>query len=380
MKNILKKTPNLRAKSKSNTFMAFDKNKVVVWVDNNQKKPKLSIGQKVIRLSIKYPSGSIAILFWNGKNYDFARINENYLSNKPVSENHLQNFVKDVSHVYSRVASSKGDNAYLDSIIETVNPANIKWLETATNEDILTLANTFKDKFNVNLNDKVTTLATYTDTLFQIFNPQSNGKTYKETTLFLPLSEDWFNSSALLKEYYQKVWISNGELNRFIGGSGEGVYVDSQLVEIKSALLKLKDFVSETAVSNTSEGLWLASLTAENLSTISRMIFISTNTWHYDYTQKYAEGIALVNTVGIIQVPPLLTVLIHEMNVNRFSMPFFPRDTHIPDYDTEDIWTKPQNKAEFRQKVLTDIESIDKLYQSSCFINALILSLILSLK
>ena len=368
------------------TVIDFDQNKVVMWVNNNtQDNPRLSLGQKVVRLSTRNSAG-VMILFWNGKQYEFTNINDNYLKTLPELLNVPQNFNLDVTHIYSRVKSYKGTNPFLDAIIEKVNPTNIKWLASATNQDIFNLSKKFNDKFSINLSDKVATMATYTDAIFQIFNPQINSMTYKDTTLFVPLSEDWFNSKPGLKKYYQNRWLSDGDLWVFNGSSGEGV-IDSEpnrFNKVKIELIRLKDELDNLLVRNTPEGAWLTTLNSASFANISRIIFISNNTWHLNNTQRYGDYVALMNTVGLIQSPGLLTILIHEMNANSITLkgttPVFPVETHINDKETGSVWIQSKNLADFKKQVLGDVVSMDKLYQSSGCINAVILALILSLR
>ena len=149
-------------------------------------------------------------------------------------------------------------------------------------------------------------------------------------------------------------------------------------------LLRLKGELDNLLVKNTPEGKWLiTSLNSAKFNNITRIIFISNNTWRSDNTQRYADnGIGLMNTAGMIQAPKLLTVLIHEMNVNKltdkYPLPFLlPEDTHMPPAKTKEVWLKSNNFSVFSQ-VLNNVNSVDELYQTYCCINALILALILS--
>jgi hypothetical protein len=380
-KEVLKPVnSSLSPKNTTSLFVDFDSNKVVMWVAVKQDNPRLRVGQKVIRLSRKYESGAVMIVFWNGKKYDFALIKDSSLINRPLIDSVYDNFVNDVSHAYSRVEIYNGKIPLLDTkVIKKIKPSNIEWLRSATDQSILALYNKFKYTFRLNSRDRVETLNRYTSTIFSAYNPQSEEGTYQETTLFLPLSEDWFRGDEKLNEHFTKFWVPNGNLNRFVGYSGEGV-IGEKLVEIKAELLRLKNIVKDTTAKNTPEASWLQQLNPTNLKNIKRVFFISNGTWGIRDDARYAEGIALMNSIGIFQAPPLLSVLLHEMNVNSDTIPFFPFDTHLPPEYTKEIWEKSKEDTTFEKNVLNDINSIDKLYQSVGCINALVLSIILTLK
>jgi hypothetical protein len=386
-----------------NPAVEFDENKVVMWVTQDQSNTKLIMGTKVIRLNSINEKNTSKILFWNGTSYEFTEIQEHFLSSQsPYTDgaNALNNFLVDASHIYDRVKDChktirgiyyNTPNEFFNTIISSIaDYSQINASELLSDRKTL-----FDEIFKVDNTDKVGTLQRFADAIFSVFNPSNLDETYtyKNSTLIVPLSVDWFMSEDTLKAHYKRVWLSSGALNKMSGGaedsSGEGISDAQESKEnfdlIKTELLRLKKIAQNTSASNTPECLWLNRLTEESLSSIKRIIFIHDGTWNYQSGRRYAEGIALLSTIGGFEPPPLLIVLLHEMNVNcdsgTASMLFFPQgDTHIPPEDTRKIWERCINKSVFEKDVVKNLDAIDDLYQSSRCISALVLAIILSLK
>jgi hypothetical protein len=394
----------LETESYETNLAKFDGSKVVMWVKADQQNTNIVAGLKVIRL-VPIDEIYVKILFWNGNDYEFAVIEDNLLSNEPLldEKNAIKIFLNDSSHIQARIKNfnilTMGINPYFN--INKFNVFNktvsdlttkLKWIESAVYSDILMLYDTFNNKFEVNTANKVETLENFTNTIFSIFNPElfnsttNRLKNYQKNTLFVPLSEDWFNSDPALAAHYKGKWLTNGSLSRFAGGSGEGIYVEDDVNTMKLALLNLKKIVIESSVRNTPEGTWIEKLTNNDLSEITRMIFVHNDTWRYDKNNRYAEGIGLMTGTSFFQPPPLLTVLLHEMNVNsndmhNDNMPFFPRsDTHTSIDNTQASWEKASNPNLFKKAIVEDVDFIDNLYQAANHISTLILAIILSLK
>jgi hypothetical protein len=386
-----------------NPAVEFDENKVVMWVTQAQPNTKLIMGTKVIRLNSINEQKQVKILFWNGTNYEFTEIQDPFLSSQlPYTEgaNALKNFLVDASHIYDMVKDChktmtgiyyNAPNKFFNAIISSIED----YKQINTFELLLDKKTHFDELFKVDNSDKVGTLQRFTDAIFSVFNPSNltGNHTYKNSTLIVPLSVDWFMSDNTLKAHYKRVWLSSGALNKISGGaehsSGEGISDVQESKEdfelIKTELLRLKEIARNTSASNTPEYLWLNQLTEESLNFIKRIIFIHDGTWNYESGRRYAEGIALLSTIGGFEPPPLLIVLLHEMNVNSgsgtASMLFFPQgDTHIPPEDTQRIWQGCISKSVFEKDVVKNLDALDDLYQSARCISAIVLAIILSLK
>jgi hypothetical protein len=361
----------------------FDKDRVVMWVIERKKGSKLIAGQKVIRLGTRYKSGEIQVLFWNGKKYDFDKIRESSLSNLPVVANLKANFVNDISHVLHRVShykSTQKDDILAD-IIAQINPQKNALISKITDRDILLLNDKFREKYKVNFFDRVQTIKDNVSAISSIINPKDKDeRLYSDTTLFVPLSISWFKNDTTLKEYYENTWAKDGALNRLYGSSGEGVSVASEsesFDKIRKELLNLKEIVRETMSKDSNEAQWLQKLNTELLASKYRMIFVHEDPWHLNYEQRQADDIGLMSTLGIIQAPPLMSVLIHEMNVNKGSYcSFFPNDSHIDRNKVQESWEKSKSFDLF-VKNINNITHIDHLYQSYHFINAFFIALVL---
>lgn len=126
---------------------------------------------------------------------------------------------------------------------------------------------------------------------------------------------------------------------RIVGGdSGEGLGESadrgpSSFHAYKARLLALKALVAKDASATSPEGRWLASLDETSFVGVKRFIFIHEKTWDLEESgRRWAGYIAIDQSFGELRGRGVLSVLIHEINVNSFAPQFLPGDTH---YDEE---------------------------------------------
>ena len=196
--------------------------------------------------------------------------------------------------------------------------------------------------------DRVTLANHYQEIIKEALDPvEENNKKNSQNTLIIPLSVDWFNSNPILKIYFQKAWLSSGyDLRISVGHSGEGVVnypekspeENSSYLQMKELILKTKEFLKSQDQSldfvKSPEAKWLLSLSDDQLASSKRMIFFSPDTWTRDSkANKWAEEIPVNQSIGGIPSDYLLSVMIHEINVN--SNKFLASDTHGPEEDTK---------------------------------------------
>ena len=196
--------------------------------------------------------------------------------------------------------------------------------------------------------DRVSLANHYQEIIKETLDPiEENNKKNSQNTLIIPLSVDWFNSDPVLKTYFQKAWLSSGyDLRITVGHSGEGVVnypqkspeENSSYLQMKELILKTKEFLKSQDQSldfvKSPEAKWLLSQSDDQLTTSKRMIFFSPDTWTRDSkTNKWAEEIPVNQSIGGIPSDYLLSVMIHEINVN--SNKFLASDTHGPEEDTK---------------------------------------------
>lgn len=174
----------------------------------------------------------------------------------------------------------------------------------------------------------------------------TNGKSIYQTTLIVPLSRSWFESDPELSAFFKKIWVdSKWDIRIIAGGSGEGVsYYPNQsdetnesFLQIKSLLEKTTHFIEKEAknknLKNTPESIWLTHLIKSGFSSYERMIFFSPKTWTSNpEVTKWADYVPVDQNLGGIKSNYLLSVMIHEINVNAPN--FLTADTHAEENET----------------------------------------------
>lgn len=149
--------------------------------------------------------------------------------------------------------------------------------------------------------------------------------------------------------------------------------------DIEYIFLKFKElhtFLTDNNIQlNSSEYGWLTYANSIDKMSINRMIFISNATWNRTKFSRYAEYIAILDTIYYYSFIPLIVVLIHEMNVNCSSTNFFPQgDTHKPKDDAEIVWRNILKVKNINQLNLTQ-DNADLLYQNARNIDLLLYSI-----
>lgn len=188
--------------------------------------------------------------------------------------------------------------------------------------------------------DKVQDIEKYKKLIQKAFDPRNEqGKKLSESSLFVPLSTEWFNSSPELKDFFKKTWIESGyDIRILYGASGEGVsYYEGKSDEENESFLQMQSLLEKTAsfikqnpnssFSKTPEASWLKHISKAGFKSYERMIFISPTSWKSNSKETpWAEFIPVDQTMGGLESDYLLSVMIHELNVNSPS--FLATDTH----------------------------------------------------
>ncbi len=383
----------------------FDRGRIVVWLKRVGVKKKLKvkdatsssekqsdtvtipIGAKIIRLNpnSENDEATPCVYWWKG-NYHQSSFSELNLgtNNVVLSIFAGQVIQNDVEHLLSRVSTYEGKQTEYDAVVKSIKDFSKKVLSKKQVEDGLVAIST---SLKINVDDKPATILALQNSLFQVYNPSvSSTAHFSDESLILPLSFGWFKSDAKLLERFNSVWLSSSSLgNRFEGFSGEGVYSEPMLSDIKSELLQLKDFVNQTTVKNSPEAKWLQTLSSTSLNDIQRIIFLCDNTWKLSDFDRYAEAVAIENSFGAFRLPPIVNVIIHELTVNSNTfLPFASGsdpdgvriDTHIPYEYTQDTWDKV-NSSGF-SSIQQSQDFVDHLYQSHRAYASIALSIIIS--
>jgi hypothetical protein len=354
------------------TNFTFNSDNIVNWVSSERNIP---FGQKVIRLQ-PLKNGLVKVLFWQKDKYIFSKIEDKYLSNTPViSEINIKsNLINELSHLIYRNSNDINKYAEFDKLFNDIkSQKNI--IESYNEAQIIDWLN--KLKTIVVEENKVETLDKITSIVFNTYNPLNDSNIdYKSETLFIPISEQFFALNSELQNYYQKYWMNDGNLNRLQGNSGEGVTNKTDIDFIFTKLKDLQKFLEEkNLLLNSPEYDWLTYANNIDFTKIDRLIFISRSTWDMNKYSRYADYIAILNTICWYGFVPLISVLIHEMNVNSYKTNFFPQgDTHKSKENAEIIWQKILKIKNINQLNLTQ-DDTDLLYQNSRNIDLLLYSI-----
>lgn len=192
------------------------------------------------------------------------------------------------------------------------------------------------------LGDKPAGLERFKSMIFSTYDP---GGALSKSTMFVPLNKAWFQTDARLKKYYADKFLGGGFDVRIEGGaSGEGLSPNEKDPEdaftaYKKTLFALRDHLAtlgDAKISGSPEGKWLAGLDEGAFAGIRRMIFVHERTWErIGSVEQWAEYIPVDQSFPGLKPNYLLSVLIHEINVNSHDPFFLPSDTHLPKEDSD---------------------------------------------
>jgi hypothetical protein len=239
-------------------------------------------------------------------------------------------------------------NAYFDQTVEDL----IHQLNSLKQDPkgFETIVKKWKKQINNKSDNKVERVQNFQAMLQKVYNPKTYGEhRTSESTLIVPLSVDWFNSTPELQTFFKTTWINSAyDIRILSGGSGEGVsyYPDQNessnesFIQMNSLLEKTAEFIKKTAKDekskNSPEAKWLEAMPKHGKSSIERMIFFSPETWKNEpESVKWADYIPVDQGLGGLPSDYLLSVMIHEINVN--SPNFLASDTHGPKEDTKKL-------------------------------------------
>jgi hypothetical protein len=184
--------------------------------------------------------------------------------------------------------------------------------------------------------NRVLKIEQLTQKLFQSLPPSY--QQLRQDSLIVPLSVRYFNSHPLLKKHFDQVWINSRYDIRILGGSsGEGIQTqDLSFLQMNKLFESTQTLIRHTSseLLRFPESQWLQNLPTSTLATAyRRFIFIHELTWDLPVNAPFADYIPIDPQIMGVQPLPLMTVLIHELNVN--SPDFLYIDTHLPHYQIE---------------------------------------------
>ena len=360
---------------------AFDKDEVVLWLNNTTyptESPYFMVlpkGLKVIRLGVLRPPGMryYLCLFWLHDLYHEVRIPASSLvkNHRLLSSSSGQVFRNDISHLLHRVQTYRGRQTEFNQLIDSIQvfyqqPA---WSLGKINEGLRQMETTLR----TDLEDKPGTIRRFTEAVYEVYNPiEESGTLISEETLILPLSHEWFFSQPSLSSIYESSFpVLHNSLQ---GDSGSGIKPDDNEFALTVAeTLELKRLAEENQLMDSPETTWLIDLPDDFDLQLQRIIFIDDTPWTFTSSDIYASNIALEHSFGPFRMPPVLSVIIHELSVNssRFlnfaggtTPDGFGTDPHISVEYTKATWEKASKDLKGLEKVKSTQDFTDHLYQS----------------
>ena len=222
--------------------------------------------------------------------------------------------------------------------------------------------------------NKVERLQNAEEAVHGAYNPKApDKKAHADTTFLIPLSKEWFYSHPQLQMRYESKWASHGALNRLGGGSGEGTSLKDEIQHILAELMELRSLVAGLPIMESPEAQWLANLQSSHFSSVRRVIFMHEKAWNYGANDQYAEYVALDESFGPLRPDPLMTILIHEMNVNTDDLAFTPSDTHLSPGDTKSAREEVNTSGLDKMKA-SNPDKVDNLFQSESYVSVITLA------
>jgi hypothetical protein len=373
--------------SENEKHILFDYSGTVSRYENNDNAYASGLEGKVVKL----PSGTrvakigkcqinnnrfyVVILFWNGA-YREGLISASSIKEESqylfVDKNSLEIFINDVERIVYEIEIKKDSDKKTDDKTWIGVFANVKEKikilkgnKKIGNKFIENLNKYYKNESIIGDDNKVTSYNKLTSNINTLL------KKYIESYkfLFIPISTQWFEEHddiEELKDYIKTIsvlpfnlyeelsvsksgWVPHTFSNKINEGGTDSLvdavkYINT-LMEIINKHDKLK---------SSPEGKWLL----ENSNRIMNLpsnngciIFVGNATWFFEFwKQKYAESVGVLNCVGHICCPPLLTILLHELDQgiskgNPFS--YLPGDTHVSPQLTKEIIDEIGNNPPF---------------------------------
>ena len=225
-------------------------------------------------------------------------------------------------------------NPYFERAVKELS--RLLALKKISKRQFLSLEKSWNRKISKEKLGKVEQVQHFKDLIQSVYDPSL----ILDSTLLSPRSRKWFESDPELAFFWQKKWIESGfDLRILAGASGEGVIFNSRRSEMENeSFLQMESLMEATShfieyeaqnkqLKQSSEAKWLVNQLKYGLKNYQRMIFFSPKTWTNDpLTTKWADYVPVDQSLGGLSSDYLLSVIIHEINVN--SQNFLSSDTH----------------------------------------------------
>jgi len=207
----------------------------------------------------------------------------------------------------------------------------------------------WKNQFIFPPNNKVLRVERLQGLIAQSYDPVLLDKVkMSKGTLVVPISQNWMQSIPKLKKFYQEVWLdSKKDIRISVGQSGEGLsyspdnsYNNDSYLEMVGLLNQTEEFIKNSKdpqLLASDEYQWLVKQKNQGYTKYRRMIFFSPATWDRSTPEySWAEFIPVDQSLGGLHSDHLLSVMLHEINVN--SNNFMLTDTHGPYEQNAAMW------------------------------------------
>lgn len=246
-------------------------------------------------------------------------------------------FIVESTYILSvNKTDSKGSNLFKAFVLETEEILNRKahYIKNSNLKKIQNEINVNTSKNKLNIPDAINAR---TKQIFNAFNPIMNDGKNSESTLFIPLSVDFFKKYPEL--CFPNVPCDQQLQNRIAGDSGEGIQDPRDLIDLKDELIRIRNKIQNSKnleLKNSPEAKFITEFNLNDFSKYKRAIFIHHQTYDSLPGNRWQSYINVDQSIGGLKSDPLTSVLVHETNVNSFG--FLPNDTHQLPEDLGKLW------------------------------------------
>lgn len=216
-----------------------------------------------------------------------------------------------------------------------------------------------------NKTDQPGLIQNLSDLLYSTYNPEFNGKTTKQATVFVPLPPEWLQ--AYVPGFYKRQWSKRKNSYASLSGNAGYVLSGEQLKKFVALLMTVKRKIAkEKTAAETPVGKWLLNT---DFSSAERLIIIEDKSWTFDNSQRYASRVPLNTSFGMLHANPVLTLMAHEMNM---ATSYTMGETHMDEEETKTNWGEAD--AGGLSAVKGDGRKMDSLFQAHSSTSMIILS------
>ena len=197
-------------------------------------------------------------------------------------------------------------------------------------------------------------------------NPSSDTKPSLETTLLLPISQDWFGKNGFVEIFMEDFAVAgtifnpeNLDENYF--GTGEVIQEADRMEKIIATIMKIKPILENGHPAKDSpEGKWILEQTKSDLTGKSTIVIMESGNWNAKGDEEFSDYVAMDNSFGPVNSSRPMSLALHEMNMG--SLLDF-QDTHMNPTDCDEALAKGREEG-IQGEYFENPEHIDDLFRT----------------